>query len=177
VTELGYDSRDSEWEPYRGQKFSLQGYFPAKSIASSVTFQKLLLQGEMYWILDLKTQFKISGAISSVSQNAPYWWYSQLSGTVPFSGVKPTRFIDRSLAALGTELRWKQLSPVTWLAYAEMGKMGPSLTEMFSNLPKWGAGVGAEVHLTRFRNRAVRLELGNFGGEWGFNSTFGLPLD
>lgn len=177
ISEIGYDTRDSEYEPYRGQRIFVQGYFPRINAGSSRSFDRLLAVGESYWPLSSKTFLKIYGAISSVSDSAPFDWYSQLSGTVPFSGIRPTRFVDRTLVAMGTELRLKKWQPLTLVAYSNVGNVATSTADLFSRSLKVGYGLGGEIHLTRFRNRAFRAEFGRFGGEWGFNSMLGIALD
>jgi len=177
ISEIGYDSRDSENEPYRGHRICVQGYFPRAKVASSRGFDRLLGLAESYWPINLKTVLKISGAFSFVTDSAPFDWYSQLSGTVPFNGIRPTRFVDRSLLALGSEIRFKKWQPLTLFAYSNLGNVKSSTADIFSRGLKFGYGLGSEVHLTRFRNRAFRLEVGRFGSEWGFNSMLGIALD
>ena len=177
LTEVGYDTRDSEYEPYRGQRVYLQGYFPRQSIGSSFSFDRILLWGEGYWPLNLKTQVKLYSAFCSLSDTAPFGWYSQLSGTIPFPGLRPTRYMDRSLLALGGEIRWKRWSPLTLFAFSNAATLGNSTKNIFQEKLKIGGGLGTEIHLTRFRPRAFRFEMGNFGGEWSFNSMLGIPLD
>ena len=177
LSEIGYDTRDSENEPYRGQRIFVQGYFPRKNAGSSRSFERLLALSESYWPLNLKTFLKIFGAFSWVSESAPFDWYSQLSGTIPLNGIRPTRFVDRTLFAMGTEIRLKKWQPVTLFAYSHLGNVASSTADLFSRSLKIGYGLGTEIHLTRFRNRAFRAELGRFGGEWGFNSMLGIALD
>ncbi len=177
VSEIGFDSRDSETDPYRGQRVFLQSYLPRKSIGSSRSFDRFLAVAESFWLLTLQTQLKLQGVFCTVSDTAPFGLFSQLSGTVPFAGVRTTRFLDRSLLAFGSELRWKKLQPVTLFAYSNAAVMNSKAQKLLSQKAKFGAGLGGEVHLTRFRGRAFRIEAGNFGGEWSFNSMIGISLE
>ncbi|NBX69397.1 MAG: hypothetical protein EBR01_10595 [Proteobacteria bacterium] len=177
LLEIGFDSRDSEVEPFRGQRIYLQSYLPRESFGSSRSFERFLGLLESYWLLNLQTQLKLQGVFSTVSESTPFSWYSQLSGTVPFPGVRPTRFVDRSMIAMIVELRWKKLSPVTLFGYGSAARMAPSTVELMNQSVRSGGGLGGEIHLTRFRTRAFRIEVGNFGGEWNFNSMIGVALD
>lgn len=177
LAEVGFDSRDSEIEPYRGQRVYFQSYLPRKSIGSSRSFERFLGLAENYWLINLQTQLKLQGVFCTISESAPFSWFSQLSGTIPFSGLRPTRFTDRSMMTMASELRWKQLAPVTLFGYGNAATMASSTKKLFHESIRWGSGLGAEIHLTRFRARAFRVEAGNFGGEWNFNSMIGVALD
>ena len=176
VTEMGWDTRDSEYDSYRGIRASIQAYLPRKSFGSPRSFERILLSAEDYRSLGLKLKLKTLFALATLSDNGPFHWFSQMSGTFPFSGLRPTRYIDRSLVSLATELRWKSLGALTLFGYANMGTVSSSLKKALEERYKLGVGVGAEIHLTRFRVRAFRAELGIFGGELTFNSTLGFPI-
>lgn len=177
VGEVGFDSRDSQNEPFLGNRIYLQAYVPRKGFGSPRGFERLILSAEDYHSLGLTLKLKTSASLVSVSEGAPFYWFSQLSGTVPFSGLRPSRYLDRSLAAAATELRWKAWGPFTLFGYANLGSVGPTIGKIFENPFKVGAGIGAEIHLTRFRYRAFRAEAGFFGGQFTFNSMLGLPLE
>jgi hypothetical protein len=175
--EVGYDSRDSEYEPYVGLRASLQAYLPRKNFGSPRSFERLMAGIEDYRPLSTSIVLKNQISLVTVSDLAPFHWFSQASGSVPFSGVRPTRFMDRSLVALATEGRWKNWEPLTLFGYANMLGVGSSLKRVFEEHFKLGVGVGGEIHLTRFRGRVVRSEVGVFGGEFCFNMILGFPID
>lgn len=177
VFEAGFDSRDSEVEPFHGQRVYLQSYVPRITLGSSRNFERFLGIAESYWLLNLQTQLKLQGVYCSVSDTAPFSWFSQLSGTVALPGLRPTRFVDRSLLAMTSELRWKKFNPVTVFGFGNVASMAGSTDQLISQRSRWGGGLGGEIHLTRFRTRAFRIEAGNFGGEWNFNSMIGVALD
>lgn len=66
---------------------------------------------------------------------------------------------------------------MTLFAFSNAATLGNSTKSIFQEKLKIGSGLGTEIHLTRFRSRAFRFEMGNFGGEWSFNSMLGIPLD
>ncbi|MFM8313232.1 MAG: hypothetical protein ACKOA8_03010, partial [Deltaproteobacteria bacterium] len=177
LAEVGYDTRDSEFEPYHGERLLLQGYFPRDKMLSSRRFERFLVLVESYWALTTNLHLKLQGFYSSVSDEAPFDWYSSLSGTVSFSGLRPTRYIDRSLLGAGAELRWKRWQPITVFGYVNSATLAHETKNLMAQKKRFGFGGGAELYLQRFRNRAVRFEVGNFGGEWNFTTMLGIPLD
>lgn len=175
--EVGYDSRDSEYEPYVGQKAFLQAYLPRENFGSPRSFERLMAGIEDYRPLSTFIVLKNQVSLVTVSDSAPFHWFSQASGTVPVSGLRPTRFIERSLITLSTEGRWKSWGPLTLFGYANMLGVGSSLKQVFEEHFKLGLGIGGEIRLTRFRGRAFRAEVGVFGGEFSFNTMLGFPID
>jgi hypothetical protein len=178
---LFYDNRDSQWDPYRGRLVLLQGFFPSIFLGSSNDYQRVDFGWDEYFYLSLKYTLRISLAIKGDFANSPntvpYWDNISLSGSIAVPAVRLNRYQNLTGWASWFELRSRDLEPLTLFLFGSIGTVSNSFPNLYSEIQKTGFGLGVEAALSRYRGKAMRVELGTFGGEWSLTGKLGLPIE
>ena len=153
-----YDSRDNEFNAYRGINFRLDQMFAPRFLGNKYAFSFTELNFNYYvptWKgCILATRFHTRCTYG----NTPWGLMSKLGGNVSMRGYWEGRYNDKCAADLTIELRqhvWKRIGVVAW---GGVGEIFPRLEEIFKGHALWNAGIGMRWE---FKHRVnVRLDYG-----------------
>lgn len=164
-SELGWDSRDSENDPYRGGSLFVRGYFPTKGFGSDRTYEVWALGAHYYKSFAYRQTLGFHAGIASLFKDPSFSSYPRFGEDVYLRGVRVGRFQDKNAFGVMADYRGHLWSSIHWVAFATIGRVAPELGELFKTPVKAGGGGGLRFQISSDRSRFAGVEVGVFASE------------
>lgn len=140
---LEYDSRDDSFYPTRGVSAKLNLNFFSPGFGSDVSYRQVSASWNRYWRhgADSVLAARVAGCV--VSGDVPFSDLCMYGRNNDLRGYATGQYRDRAMLAAQAEMRWRFSQRWGAVAFAGLGAIGPSLSELPEQkiLPSVGGGL------------------------------------
>ncbi|WP_229723887.1 BamA/TamA family outer membrane protein [Oxalicibacterium solurbis] len=140
---LEYDSRDDNFYPTRGVSAKANLNFYTEGLGSDVSFRQFSASWNRYWPMAADRVLAARVAGCTVSGNVPFSDLCMYGRNNDLRGYTTGQYRDRAMLAAQMEMRWRLAPRWGGVAFAGMGSIGSSLSDLPDEkiLPSIGAGL------------------------------------
>lgn len=157
---LSYDTRDNAITSHSGTLLNVTFSRFDSVFGSAYDFNKLLLDARQFFPLGGEHALGVRFWGEAQGGNVPFFHLAMLGGDELLRGYFLGRYRDKFLAALEAEYRF----PLFWrfggVAFAGIGEVARSLTELNLDPIRWNVGGGGRVALNQQERLNLRLDVG-----------------
>lgn len=140
-----WDSRDNPFTPETGSFVQLTGSVASGVVGSEFDFRRLVIDARRYLRLGEHQVLAMQGVLETTGGAAPFDQVSLVGNSNYLRGYTRGRFRDRHLASVQAEYRAPIAGRLGGAAFAGVGRVAPSVTELVGAdarlLPSYGVGV------------------------------------
>jgi hypothetical protein len=140
---LEYDSRDDSFYPTDGISAKANLNVFSTDLGSDVNFRQFSASWNRYWAMgaDKVLAARVAGCV--VSGDVPFSDLCMYGRNKDLRGYATGQYRDRALLAAQAEMRWRFAQRWGGVAFAGLGAIGPSASELLEQkiLPSIGAGL------------------------------------
>ena len=154
-----YDTRDSQTNAYKGQRFELDALFNSKEIGSTNSYQSYNLKYRYYHQLIDSLVLSVEAKGCAKSGQAPLWDYC----TIGLRGFSATRYINKVSTSLQSELRWRAWKDIGAVAFIGLGYNGKSISELDDKASVNSYGVGLRYMVLDSQRINLRFDYARSG--------------
>lgn len=139
---ISYDTRDNSYNP-RGEYLTAAWLFNAKDLGSDFTYDKFTLSANVYSSLGTGTVLAGHIGLCGVSTGGPFYDLCNYGSNNDLRGYEAGRYRDRGSWATQVELRQHLFGRFGAVAFAGVGGVAPTLSDLDDSkiLPAAGAGL------------------------------------
>jgi len=157
-----YDSRDDDFYPRHGVLFSASMAVFSDKYGSDFNFKVYEFAYNQYFQLSERGVLAVRGYTRVANGDVPFFALSSLGQGADLRGYTAGRYRDEALFSTQAEYRYELSKRWTLVAFAGVGGVGPSLSEIPQMLPAGGGGV--RFSLGKENKLNLRLDVA-----WGKN--------
>ena len=154
-----YDTRDSQTNPYKGQRFEFDMLLNSDNIGSTKTYQSFNLSYRYYHQLAKPLVASIEAKACAKSGQAPLWDYC----TIGLRGFSATSYLDKSSFSTQAELRWRTWNDLGLVAFAGVGYNARSIAQLGDNTNVNSYGLGLRYMVLESQRINLRLDYARSG--------------
>lgn len=154
-----YDTRDSQTNPYKGQRFEFDALFNSKEIGSTNNYQSYNMKYRYYHQLITNLVISVEAKGCAKSGQAPLWDYC----TIGLRGFSATRYLNKASTSLQSELRWRAWKDIGGVAFVGLGYNGSSIAQLGSKSSVNSYGVGLRYMVLDSQRINLRLDYARSG--------------
>lgn len=158
---IQYDSRDSQTNPYKGQRFEFDTLLNSTSIGSTKTYQSFNLRYRYYHQVATPLVLSLEAKGCAKSGQAPLWDYC----TIGLRGFSATRYLDKTSFSAQSELRWRAWHDVGLVAFAGLGYNARSIAQLGDNTSINSYGLGLRYMLLESQRINFRIDYARSGDD------------
>ncbi|WP_157826692.1 BamA/TamA family outer membrane protein [Colwellia sp. 12G3] len=156
-----YDSRDSQTNPYKGQRFEFDALLNSTSIGSTKTYQSFNLRYRYYHQLANPLVLSLETKGCAKSGHAPLWDYC----TIGLRGFSATSYLDKTSFSAQSELRWRAWHDLGLVAFAGIGYNARSIAQLGDNNSVNSYGLGLRYMLLESQRINFRVDYARSGDD------------
>ncbi|NBX91776.1 MAG: hypothetical protein EB120_07645 [Proteobacteria bacterium] len=160
--ELGWDNRESPFQPRRGTLIFARLGKGVKGMGSTHEFESYRLTLRQWFPVFRRGSVECRVTQSWVSENSPFGLLPQLSGNPVLPGVRWGRFRDGAALAGTIEAVTPIAGELRLAIFGNVGRVGESVSDLWKKSLLMGGGAALTVGSGPFQSR---IEVGQFGGE------------
>ncbi len=138
------DSRDNQFNPYRGSLFRLAIATSNETVGSDFSFSTFRLQYNHYWLLkEDRLVLAARGAGCAAPGDAPFYALCKLGVFPDLRGYVAGRYRDKTMLAGQAEIRWRFAGKWGMVAFGGFGGVAPEIGDyrIEDLLPSFGVGL------------------------------------
>lgn len=166
-----FDNRDNIFFPSKGNYFKLSWMLYDKAFGSEYSFRNYTLDLRKYIDVYKGNILALQLYAEHGNGNIPFHMLSLMGGPQLMRGFFQGRFRDKNLAAFQAEARipvWRKLS---FVAFAGVGQVSPTINQFALNKTKLSGGAGIRFRLLKTQKVNMRIDAG-FGKD-----SYGIYVD
>jgi len=156
---IQYDTRDSQTNPYQGQRFEFGMLLNSDNIGSTKTYQSFNLRYRYYHKLANPLVLSLETKGCAKSGQAPLWDYC----TIGLRGFSATRYLDKTSVSAQTELRWRAWHDLGLVAFAGLGYNARSFAQLGDSASVKSYGLGLRYMLLESQRINLRIDYARSG--------------
>jgi hypothetical protein len=141
-----WDSIDNQFYPTQGHYLDVEANLYAEAFGSDAEYQTYQLAYNYYRPTSSRGVLAVRGFARTTGGNAPFFALSTFGANSDLRGYEAGRYRDKSMWAAQAEYRHKWSKRWGYVAFAGVGGVGPSFSELFDEpLPSFGGGLRYQV--------------------------------
>ncbi len=154
-----YDTRDSQTNAYKGQRFEFDALLNSKEIGSTNSYQSYNFKYRYYHQLVNDLVLSVEAKSCAKSGQAPLWDYC----TIGLRGFSATRYLNKASTSLQSEFRWRAWKDIGAVAFVGIGYDGKSIADLGSKASVNSYGVGLRYMVLDSQRINLRFDYARSG--------------
>ncbi|WP_380874531.1 membrane protein [Sphingomonas sp. DBB INV C78] len=155
---LSYDSRDNSLNPVNGELLTMQWMFNAKALGSDFTSDKMTAAANVYRAAGEGGVLALHASLCAASKGSPFYDLCLYGQSNDLRGYEAGRYRDRASWTVQYEVRQKLSGRFGAVAFAGVGGVASSLSDIGNSKFLPAAGVGLRYRPSRETNVNLRLD-------------------
>jgi hypothetical protein len=156
VPRLVYDTRNNEYYPTAGDLVDVSIQVSSESMGSDLDYTRYEFSWNHYLGLGTKGSLALRVACKYASEDAPFFLYPAFGQSGDLRGYTPGTYRNQLLVATQAEYRYRVRKNLGIVAFAGVGGVAPTPSELELKLPS--AGVGLRYVLAQENNVSLRVD-------------------
>ncbi len=156
-----YDTRDSQINPYQGQRFEFDVLLNSDHIGSTNNYQSFYLSYSYYHQLAKPLVLSVEAKNCVKSGHAPLWDYC----TIGLRGFSATKYLDKTSISAQTELRWRAWHDLGLVAFTGIGYSARSLSRLNDSSSVKSYGIGIRYMVLESQRINLRFDYARSGDD------------
>ncbi|MFN3199140.1 MAG: BamA/TamA family outer membrane protein [Bradymonadia bacterium] len=168
-----WDDRDNANATTQGSYLKVGALHFNKAWGSDFSFTRYLLDARHFFDLGGEQVIGVQAISLYVAGNAPFYELPRIGGKKVMRGYYNGRYRDQTMAAFQVEYRRPLFWRLGMVAFGGVADVADSPGDLSFGAPKWSAGGGIRIAISRKSRLNARLDIGYAEGETSTYLNFG----
>ncbi len=155
---MRWDTTDDAYSPGSGEVVNILYMDYARRLSGEYGFRSLEVNLKKYWTIASKDHLAAQIYLLHNMGQTPFYLLAKLGGKNLLRGYFLGRYRDQSMLVSQLEYRRHFWGPWAGVAFAGVGNVGPTLSQLVDETPKPSVGFGGRYKLVQRQNINVRLD-------------------